>query len=49
LREAGYTAVQFGDYSLKHCLAHYETLEVAPLDSFTIWYVKRAYGGLTET
>ena len=49
LREAGYMAVQFGDYSLKHCLAHYETLEVAPLDSFTIWYVKRAYGGLTET
>ena len=30
-------------------LGYYESLEVAPLDSFTIWYVKRAYGGLTET
>jgi len=49
LREAGYMAVQFGDYCLKHCLAYYESLDVAPLDSFTIWYVKREYGGLTET
>jgi len=30
-------------------LGYYESLDVAPLDSFTIWYVKRAYGGLTET
>ena len=30
-------------------LGYYESLPVAPLDSFTIWYVKRAYGGLTET
>jgi hypothetical protein len=49
LHEDGYMAVEYGDYRLRHCLAHYESLEVAPLDSFTIWYVKRAYGGLTET
>ena len=30
-------------------LGYYESLPVASLDSFTIWYVKRAYGGLTET
>ena len=49
LREDGYMAKVFGDYCLRHCLAYYESLEVAPLDSFTIWYVKRKYGGLTET
>jgi len=53
LREDGYMAKEFGDYHLKHCLAYYETLEVAPLDSFSIWYIKRVYGslygGLTET
>jgi hypothetical protein len=49
LREDGYMAREFGDYRLRHCLAYYEALEVAPLDSFTIWYVKRTYGGLTET
>jgi hypothetical protein len=49
LRENGYTAMEFGDYHLRHCLAHYESLDVALLDSFTIWYVKRTHGGLTET
>jgi hypothetical protein len=49
LREDGYPAKDFGDYRLRHSFAHYESLEVAPLDSFTIWYVKRVYGGLTET
>jgi hypothetical protein len=49
LREDGYMAKEFGDYCLRHCLAYYEALEVAPLESFTIWYVKRKYGGLTET
>jgi hypothetical protein len=33
----------------KWSLQYYESLPVAPLDSFTIWYVKRTYGGLTET
>jgi hypothetical protein len=49
MRDEGYMAAEYGDYHLRHCLAHYECLEVAPLDSFTIWYVKREYGGLTET
>jgi len=49
LREDGRLAKEFGDYRLRHCLAHYESLEVAPLESFTIWYVKRVYGGSTET
>jgi len=49
LREAGRLAKEFGDYELRCNLAHYETLEAAPLDSFTIWYVKHTYGGLTET
>jgi len=49
LREEGRLAKEFGDYELRCSLAHYETLEVAPLDSFTIWYVKHFYGGLTET
>jgi len=49
LREDGYMAKEFGDYCLRHCLAYYEALEVASLESFTIWYVKRKYGGLTET
>lgn len=48
LREDGYLAKEYGDYRLRHSLAHYEGLEVAPLDSFTIWYVKRVYGGTTE-
>jgi hypothetical protein len=49
LREDGYAAKQFGDYCLRHPLAYYETLEVAPLDSFTIWYAKRIGEGFTET
>ncbi len=49
LQEKGYTAKQFGDYRPRYSLAYYESLEVAPLDSFTIWFVKRVYGGLTET
>jgi hypothetical protein len=49
LREDGYMAKVFGDYCPRHCLAYYEALEVAPLESFTFWYVKHNYGGLTET
>jgi hypothetical protein len=49
LRADNRLAKEFGDYQLRCSLAHYETLEVAPLDSFTIWYMKRTYGDLTET
>ena len=29
-------------------LRYYEALPIAPLDSFTIWYMKRVHGALTE-
>jgi hypothetical protein len=34
--------------SMKWPLAYYEALDVAPLDSFTIWYVKRVHFGGSE-